>query len=371
MGILRVILALSVLASHSSPLFSTLIGGGLAVKVFFAISGFYMALILTEKYANLKLFFTNRLLRLYPTYSFVLVCTLAWFCLTWLYIGHRPPPEWVAEAYKEMPLWEAVALRLSNLSMIGLDITDLFHYRLGDGFLLFHCNCAVDSPDGAHWGTHFNIINQAWSVSSELWFYMLAPFLVRMSIFRLAIVSSASLFIYAIMENYGYPPYFFFPATLCFFVAGMIMYKTYHLNRTFFDKSAVAPYLLCVVLAVYISFSSLPESIAAYVVYTITIPALPWLFSYFKKTSWDFMLGNLSYPIYLSHMLVIAVMGTVIHVKNGSAVAIVTIALSYAIYLVIESPIDKIRQRRLTALVTKTHVTKVDHTIAPLAVVTD
>lgn len=173
------------------------------------------------------------------------------------------------------------------------------------------------------------------------------------------------------MEYYEYPPYFFFPATLCFFVAGMIMYKTYHLKRTFFDGSAAAPYFLGIVLFVYIIFFRLPESIAAYVVYAITIPALPWLFSYFKKSSWDSMIGNLSYPIYLSHMLVIAMMGTVIHVKNGNAVAVVTIVLSYAIYLVIESPIDKIRQRRLTALVAETHVTKVDHTIVPLAVTTD
>ena len=53
MGLLRLILAISVVIWHSSPIFGiSLVGGQAAVQAFYIISGFYMALIL-----NIMLFF--------------------------------------------------------------------------------------------------------------------------------------------------------------------------------------------------------------------------------------------------------------------------------------------------------------------------
>jgi peptidoglycan/LPS O-acetylase OafA/YrhL len=69
MGVLRTLLALSVVLSHSGPLFGIeLVGGQLAVQSFYMISGFYMTMVLTEKYVNAnssyRLFISNRILRL-------------------------------------------------------------------------------------------------------------------------------------------------------------------------------------------------------------------------------------------------------------------------------------------------------------------
>ena len=51
MGLLRVILALSVAVAHFGGFFGyTIAGGFAAVQMFYIISGFYMATILTEKY---------------------------------------------------------------------------------------------------------------------------------------------------------------------------------------------------------------------------------------------------------------------------------------------------------------------------------
>src|SRR5947209_17753171 len=80
MGILRMLLAISVLLLHTqdTQLFS--LAGDMAVPAFFIISGFYMALILNEKYIgkhSYKVFITNRLLRLYPMYyitTFLMLC---------------------------------------------------------------------------------------------------------------------------------------------------------------------------------------------------------------------------------------------------------------------------------------------------------
>jgi peptidoglycan/LPS O-acetylase OafA/YrhL len=81
MGFLRFILAITVVIAHSSPIFGfTFVGGQIAVQSFYMISGFYMTLILNEKYvgtnSSYKLFISNRFLRLYPIYGMVLLLTI-------------------------------------------------------------------------------------------------------------------------------------------------------------------------------------------------------------------------------------------------------------------------------------------------------
>ena len=81
MGLIRTLLAISVVLAHSSPIFGIkLVGGQVAVQAFYMISGFYMTLVLNEKYVGAnkayKLFITNRLLRLWPVYWTVLVVSI-------------------------------------------------------------------------------------------------------------------------------------------------------------------------------------------------------------------------------------------------------------------------------------------------------
>ena len=87
MGLLRVLLALSVVAAHSTPILGTsLVGGRVAVQTFFILSGFYMALVLDGKYrgrGSYRTFLQQRFLRLFPAYWFVLVLAL----LYWLTVS--------------------------------------------------------------------------------------------------------------------------------------------------------------------------------------------------------------------------------------------------------------------------------------------
>lgn len=80
MGVIRLLLAVSVVLAHTSSLFDfRFVGGKLAVELFYIISGFYMALVLTEKYNmknSYKLFITNRMLKLYPIYWVVAILTI-------------------------------------------------------------------------------------------------------------------------------------------------------------------------------------------------------------------------------------------------------------------------------------------------------
>ena len=75
MGLVRVALALAVLLSHLPLASYKFLSGGLAVQSFFIVSGFYMALVLGGKYKDVGLFYSNRLLRLFPTYF--VTCALA------------------------------------------------------------------------------------------------------------------------------------------------------------------------------------------------------------------------------------------------------------------------------------------------------
>src|SRR5437899_9041000 len=85
MGVIRLLLALSVLIFHAGKFFNyNIVNNTIAVFSFFIISGFYMALVLDKKYSKQQsklLFWSNRLLRIFPLYwlsllvvfSFVLV----------------------------------------------------------------------------------------------------------------------------------------------------------------------------------------------------------------------------------------------------------------------------------------------------------
>ena len=67
MGVLRFLLATAVATNHSGCVYGyCLFPGGVAVKIFFIISGFLMGLILNEKYGAGRnwLFYSNRALRI-------------------------------------------------------------------------------------------------------------------------------------------------------------------------------------------------------------------------------------------------------------------------------------------------------------------
>lgn len=80
MGLIRLILAFAIVSNHyqNHQLFDFLYAS-VAVKSFYIISGFYMALILNNNsYVNKKNFYISRFMRLYPIY---IVCVIVTFLL--------------------------------------------------------------------------------------------------------------------------------------------------------------------------------------------------------------------------------------------------------------------------------------------------
>jgi peptidoglycan/LPS O-acetylase OafA/YrhL len=94
MGLIRLLLAISVVLVHS-PIINEwhsipIVGGELAVESFFMISGFYMAMVLTENYYSddrptsraYGAFLLSRILRIYPTYLIVLLSAILFLLFT-------------------------------------------------------------------------------------------------------------------------------------------------------------------------------------------------------------------------------------------------------------------------------------------------
>ncbi len=79
--------------------------------------------------------------------------------------------------------------------------------------------------------------------------------------------------------------------------------------------------------------------------------ALPFIFKLTKNLSFDTQLGNLSYPIYISHMFLIVLLSKLplpTYIEKTLFLAIVCIAFSYVVNNYISNPIEKFRQNRIS-----------------------
>ncbi|MEY9528848.1 peptidoglycan/LPS O-acetylase OafA/YrhL [Bradyrhizobium japonicum] len=79
MGLLRLLLALAVVGDHVLPPFPwlRLTTGVMAVEVFFVVSGFYMQMVLSQRYASAGAFYLSRAFRIFPTYWLVAALAFA------------------------------------------------------------------------------------------------------------------------------------------------------------------------------------------------------------------------------------------------------------------------------------------------------
>ena len=182
MGLLRFILALSVVLYHSSSIFGfTLVGGQTAVQAFYIISGFYMALILNEKYIGInnsyKLFITNRLLRLYPVYWVVLLLTILYSISVSIYSKGNDFAGFslYVTYFDKMSLSSFLFLIFTNLSLFLQDTVMFLGLDVTKGNLFFTSNYKVTTP----LLYQFLFIPQAWTIGIELTFYLIAPFVVK------------------------------------------------------------------------------------------------------------------------------------------------------------------------------------------------
>jgi peptidoglycan/LPS O-acetylase OafA/YrhL len=351
MGLIRFLLACIVVLCHSGnlPWYSP-IPSDLAVQCFYVISGFYMALILNEKYpkGSHSLFYTNRALKIYPIYWINLILLVIWGVVTYQ-LGY-PGTIWFYAKSSPLSLFTWCYFIIANLFIIGLDLT--FVLGIKDGQLYFTDNFGRSNPNVYLFG--FNSI--AWTVGVELIFYIIAPFILRKRFFIPLLLLILSLSIRVAFYQFGLQShpwdYMFFPTQLMFFMGGCLSYHLYKFIKKV-NKPHLNKYLYALLFSVIMFYSYLFNNsfLSQAILFIALIVLIPSSFLVTKNSKADRYLGNLSYPVYISQMLVISATRAHAFPKPlgfGGTTLLLVLIISIILEYCVSRPIENYRQRRIS-----------------------
>jgi peptidoglycan/LPS O-acetylase OafA/YrhL len=348
MGTLRFLLALCVVVTHSTgaKLFGvSLLSGITAVQGFYIISGFLITLVLNTnaEYRNVSRFYLSRYLRLWPAYAVVAVLALVilkgWFRLI-----------------SRLDLPSALFVAASNCVIF-----------FQDWFLFFAVGADGSLYPTSHFGTEpgtplwsYLLIPQAWTLGVELTFYLIAPFICR-SPLRLA-----GLFLFGLMVRlalgYWSPSfdpwlYRFSPAEMMLFASGGLAYFAGRwLERSVPVSVMRATGLICLAVATIVivvtheRMTTVSQTLFLWngPILAMIAVSCPFLLVASRGMTWDKTIGELSYPMYLSHIFIIGMMRRFtpqFMAPNNFAYVCVTIVFSFALYWLVIRRVDLYRKR--------------------------
>lgn len=360
MGILRLYLAVCVLYAHGGYLFNKqlpLLSGRDAVMLFYVISGFYMALILNEKYttaADNTTFYLNRFLRLFPVYFVTLVAIGLGIVVSGRVVTFRSNVgiETVLQIFDGWSLPSWLLVLVSNVAIIGQDILWL---TKADSSGISWGPYGVDS---AHNGSGFSLVPPAFSVSLEIMFYLIAPLFARCGL-RVILMLLIAAFLYhvGVVMAIGYRidlNYHLFPATLYPFLLGVCAYKLSGMvgKEWFLENSlgdcALKIMGLIVVGGALLMWSppgsqGLPKIFYFLPAFAVLIPTA---FRLSRQSQLDRFLGDLSYPIYITHFPFLlyfpVIFGSMV---NKQVISWAVLAASILLLVGVDRRVDVVRQR--------------------------
>ena len=361
-GLIRTLMAIAVLTAHAGPIFGLdityLTGGQISVQIFYMISGFYMALVLNTKYTFKNSYLTfigNRFLRLYPSYIVVVAVTFLLFFLfrSWKGISIIPFDSW--KEY-DLSLITIIFFIFGSIVFIGQDWAMFFGVDPQSGNLLpaaSFTSCELPAYK-------FLFVPQAWTLGLEITFYLIAPFIVRRKTFYIVLLAFASFLTKFVLNKYfglARDPwsYRFFPGELTLFLLGALSYKFYcflKIREKRYLNSYVCISVWAVIITILLFYRLLPHPKLPYRLYDsvcLLIPlALPFIFHVTKNLRYDKFIGELSYPIYISHLIVVlglkALNIETVTSNIGIITLFVTIAAALGLLMFVDRPIDKFRQ---------------------------
>ncbi|MEK6628840.1 MAG: acyltransferase [Bdellovibrionota bacterium] len=345
MGLLRYLLAIAVVIDHSGGIrYSTLITGTLPVQAFFLISGFYMSMILAEKYNSFSLFITNRLLRLLPVYWIFLFL----ISVTAKYVDGIVIPNDQLSFSTRLIVWA------SNLFIVGQDIFMFLGLDPKSGSFYFTDNFR---ENGTPYASSFLAMPQAWSVSLEIFFYLLAPFIFKKSLKVVITIFVLSILTRLILARNGLSldpwVYRFLPNELAVFCCGYFAYRIYKSNflkklDCTLNKGFISVLFICLTLTIG-PIERIYGGYSAVAYLMLLTLCLPFLFSFSKNSTFDRLVGELSYPIYLCHLFVLFLLQRYAYYEGNVAVLNVLIStlISYIVIKTVSDSIEKYRQSRV------------------------
>jgi peptidoglycan/LPS O-acetylase OafA/YrhL len=254
-----------------------------------------------------------------------------------------------------MTLPTRIYLLFSNIFILTQEWSMWLVYQ--SGAIIPVWNSDLHSP---HLGT-FQVIPQAWSVSLELMFYAIAPFLVRRHWLVLVAIIVATYVLRSLAVAYGFNgsgfAYRFFPFEIGLFLAGVLSHRVYaHVNSRGVMRLPISLAIGATLIGT-VLVQQYVDSLDNHKFYILVVAALPALFDLSRRFRLDRRVGELSYPIYLAHLSVLsfgqiittAVIGPIENhnlLALGMAVATVLISIAYVHW--IDAPFERWRQARAT-----------------------
>jgi Predicted acyltransferases len=355
---LRGLMAIWVVLGHVANSLGVFYGGNIPVimkmvvmtnipvDVFIALSGFAISTLISREWLGYKQYMCGRFFRIYPVYIVLFLMSLA------LYMPHLngvinspvAPDSYVSAMRKMFDSYNEHTL-----------VHIVSHLFLLHGLI----------PDSVVYGAGGSILGQAWSLSLEWQFYLIAPFIllvVNRKWFLIPLMLLICVFLSKMLSYYGLTFsygaflinkiwFFFFGISLSLLLSGQKRLAVLYLLGAFcgvFCVENVKGFLLssCIWLMI-------TSSILAYRGHLSFLRALATPFSSFMNAKFVQLLGRLSYIVYLSHVIVMDLVHRFIVANFGHlsfsflnfialslVILITTLFVSYAIMIFIEQPFN-------------------------------
>jgi len=264
-----------------------MLNGGVSVFCFFVISGFYIEMILSEKYSQEKIgsgyiraFYLARFWRLYPIYITVAVAVI---------VASQFTPLLKIPGGLNFSAW-GILVGVLNFSMMLLNVPSV--------------NDLVIGP--------------SWSIGVEVGFYAVAPFLLNKRLGLLLWLAALTIILQFIPYGSHAPLLFAFP----FFLAGALArrYRRFivHKLRLFMALPIWTLYGLAILMfvfpiphAIYLGAADVHalNTLDLFFYPALTAVIVPILHERTKTNKADYLIGQLSYPFYIVHQPVIDLLG--------------------------------------------------------------